>query len=439
MANPEHLLLLKQGVNAWNQYRATHRDMKPELDGVDLRGEFLSKANLTKANFIGANLSGADLRGAFLSWAKVSHANLSGADLTEANLTEADLSFSVLRRSILTGANLSKANLSNARLGKAVLEQAILEEADLRDARMLKANFTGATLIEANLKNVDLRCAILRGAFLNMADLNDAKLQHAKLEKADLDGVDLRDANLSGANLSGAFLGKSILVRTNFTDADLTGCCVYGIAAWDVNLTNTKQEQLVIGDRMEAEITVDNLEVAQFIYLLLNNQKIRRVIDTVTSKAVLILGRFTDDRKRVLDKIREELRNRGYLPILFDFEKPPGKNLTETISTLAHMAKFIIADLTDAKSVPQELQRIIPQLPSVPIQPIILASQEPYAMFESFDEYGWVLKLYKYKNDKDLLNNLDRRVILPAIKKLEENKKKREKKLRNSGSLGTAG
>ena len=36
---------------------------------------------------------------------------------------------------------------------------------------------------------------------------------------------------------------------------------------------------------------------------MLHNQKIRDVIDTITSKAVLILGRFTDERKAVLDAL----------------------------------------------------------------------------------------------------------------------------------------
>ena len=43
----------------------------------------------------------------------------------------------------------------------------------------------------------------------------------------------------------------------------------------------------------ESEVTVDDLEVAQFVYLLLHNEKVRRVIDTITSKVVLILGRFS--------------------------------------------------------------------------------------------------------------------------------------------------
>ncbi|MFN8372994.1 MAG: hypothetical protein U0694_08960 [Anaerolineae bacterium] len=82
----------------------------------------------------------------------------------------------------------------------------------------------------------------------------------------------------------------------------------FGISAWDVKLDGAIQSDLVITDVDEPEIRVDNLEVAQFIYLLLNNQKIRDVIDTITSKAVLILGRFTDERKAVLDYICEELR-----------------------------------------------------------------------------------------------------------------------------------
>jgi hypothetical protein len=53
---------------------------------------------------------------------------------------------------------------------------------------------------------------------------------------------------------------------------------------------DTRQENLIITPPGQADI--DNIKVAQFIYLLLNNKEIRDVIDTITSKAVLILGRF---------------------------------------------------------------------------------------------------------------------------------------------------
>jgi hypothetical protein len=45
---------------------------------------------------------------------------------------------------------------------------------------------------------------------------------------------------------------------------------------------------LIITPPDEPVVTVDNLEVAQFVYLLLNNEKIRDVINTIGEKGVLI-------------------------------------------------------------------------------------------------------------------------------------------------------
>ena len=160
-------------------------------------------------------------------------------------------------------------------------------------------------------------------------------------------------------------------------------------------LEGAKQRDLVITKPYEPEITVDNLEVAQFIYLLLHNEKIRDVIDTVTSKVVLILGRFTPERKAVLDALREELRGHNYLPVLFDFPETESRDLTETVSLLARMARFIIADLTNPSSIPKELEAIVPSL-AIPVQPLIESSARPFAMFKDYWKYDWVLPVYRY-------------------------------------------
>ena len=67
--------------------------------------------------------------------------------------------------------------------------------------------------------------------------------------------------------------------RTDLRRANLTGVRIWGISVWGVNLKGAKQSSLVITLDDEPTITVDNLEVAQFIYLLLHNEKIRDAID----------------------------------------------------------------------------------------------------------------------------------------------------------------
>jgi hypothetical protein len=108
------------------------------------------------------------------------------------------------------------------------------------------------------------------------------------------------------------------------------------------------------------------------------------------------------------------------LPVLFDFEKPASRDLIETVSTLAHMARFVIADITDAKSIPQVLMAIVPNMPSVPVQPLLLASQQEYGMFEHFRRYPWVLEEVLYDDQQRLLAELSEKVIAPAEAKATE-------------------
>src|SRR6266849_6658000 len=281
------------------------------------------------------------------------------------------------------------------------------------------AKLSGANLIWASLGRLDFREADFKKADLQYANLMGANLSHANFSEANLSYANLMGANLSHADLSGTKLIGANLSNANLDEAQLIGSFVYATSSWNVNLEKTTQLNLIITRQDEPPITVDNLEVAQFIYLLLNNQNIRDVIDTITSKVVLILGRFTKERKDVLDAIRDDLRKHNYSPVLFDFEKPSSRDFTETVRTLAHLARFIIADLTDPSSIPQELQAIVPDL-EVPVQPLLLDTKREYAMFVDFRKYHWVLPIYLYKDLPSLLAYLNGNIIAAAEKKVVE-------------------
>lgn len=423
MTSAEHLAILKKGVDTWNHWREENPEIQPNLsnaalDKAELAEINLNLADLSYASLRHSDLTRADLRSARLEWANLEGTALCSARLWDAkfyrnDIRKADLHDSDLRRAHMEQVDLRKSNLSRAILRdtylyNADLQGANLQAADLRSASLFGANlqrarFNQAQLNWTNLRATKLQHADLRGADLTETDLRMANLSAAKLEGAKLTGANLRSVNLSRANLSGADLSNVSLVQTKLSGANLTGCRVYGVSAWDLDLKGAIQDTLIVtAIREKNQVSVDNLEVAQFIYLLLYNQNIRGVVDTITSKAVLILGRFTPERKVILDTLAAKLREHNLLPIIFDFDKPKSRDFTETIKTLAGMSLFVIADITNPKSTPLELQAIVPDY-QIPFVPIIQEGGRPFSMFKDLGKYDWMLKpVITYKSGEIL-------------------------------------
>jgi hypothetical protein len=366
MANKEQLSILKQGVDVWNKWRDNNPD-----EYIDLTEAEISNANLSRVDLGGVNLKGALLK---------------GADLSDSNLGQADLS-----------------------------------EADLSGANLLQAELSQANLHKAKLNNANLHGAYLWGANLSEADLSRANLAFAVLMRA----------NLTKANLTNAELSAATLIHTTVSRAKVSGSSIYAINVWDLIGEFEDQKDLVISargrpgmeDAPEAEpsITVDNIKVAQFIYLILNNEEIRNAINTLTSKSVLILGRFAiPERKAILDALRNKLREYDLLPIVFDFDRPTDKDFTETIKTLAGLSYFVIADVTNPKSSPLELQATVPDY-QIPFVPIIQEGEKPFAMMVDLQKkYNWVLNTVSYDSEETLMSVVKPLIIDPAMKKRQE-------------------
>jgi uncharacterized protein YjbI with pentapeptide repeats len=380
MANQEQVEILKQGVQVWNRWRA--RDLGFQVD--------LFGANLSEADLREVNLSGADLR----------QADLWKADLWKADLSEADIS----------GASLMGASLSRAYLGGARLYGAHLFGADLSGADLREADLSGADLREANLNETDLRGALLMGA---------------NLKRANLSGADLREADLRGTSL----------IRTVIDKAKISGSLVYAINVLDLKGEFEEQKDLIISPSKTPIITVDNIKVAQFVHLILNNEEIRDVFNTLTSKSVLILGRFSiPERKSILDALRNKLREYGLLPIVFDFDRPTDKDFAETINILARLSLFVIADITNPKSSPLELQATVPDY-QIPFVPIIQAGEQPFAkMVDLQKKYNWVMDTLYYDSIETLINILKPAIIDPAIEKHNELRLIKAKESKNRSS-----
>jgi len=375
MADQMQLSILKQGVDVWDKWRRENPDIPIDLSEADLRMADLGGANLTRANLSYANLSEANLFRANLQQANLLDANLKGASLLGATLIETSL----------WGANLADSDLS------------------------------GAYVIEADFFEADLSRAIL-----GMAVLFGTKFLGANLTSANLYGANLQQADLYKANLSGANLESAVIVKTNIHDTILRNCRVYGMSVWDTKGKPADGSgNFIITPVGKPEITVGELDVAQFVYLLLDNRNIRSVLDTVGKKGVLILGRFSPERKQVLDALRDKLTTYDFVPIMFDFEGATTKDFTETVRILAGMCRFIIADITNPRSSPLELQAIVPDY-KVPFVPIIQEGEEPFSMFENLKAYPWMFDVLQYTDIDQLIAVIDKAIIRPALIKADE-------------------
>jgi uncharacterized protein YjbI with pentapeptide repeats len=364
MADEQQLEILREGVEVWNTWREEH----PDIDRPDLSFGTLPD------HLDGANFQGVDLRSVVASGSSLREANLSGASLIDTILNDSDL-----------------------------------DGADLHSAFMHATDLSNSNLRGANLSSVHGYRLSMDGANLEGANLEGACLEWSDLSCASLEGADLRRANLTCARLVG----------TNFSRALLTGATVYGVSAWGVELTDAEQRDLVVSKHDEPAITVDDLELAHFIYQILKYDSVRRILDTVTSKTVLLLGRFTPERKQILYRIRDRLREGGYSPVVFDFPGPEDRDVTETVTTLARLCRFIIADLTEPSSIPKELEAIALRH-AVPIQPLIEGNELPYSMFKDYWKYDWILEVNRYADEGALIAAFDELVMRPAEAKASE-------------------
>ena len=237
MANPEHLNLLKQGVEEWNQWREDNPRVQPDLCDAPLGGTNLielnlSNADLRRADLVNAYLMGASLISANLMAANLSEADLFGVDLREAILFGVDLREADLRETNLNEAKLRHVNLLGANLSECDLRGMDLSNSSLRDANLSECDLRGANLRDSDLGDANLSECDLRGANLSEAYLLGANLNKANLCKANLHGTNLSGFDLSGFDLRESDFSRVEVLGTNFEKSILTGACLEN---WNIN------------------------------------------------------------------------------------------------------------------------------------------------------------------------------------------------------------
>ncbi len=409
MADAGHIDLVRNRIELWNDWRRKNTRITPDFTGADLADLNLAGANLAKADLSGARLGGANLGGASLVRAKLFRADLSQADLSRASLFKANLS-----QTDLSGANLDGADVSGA----------FLVGSNLSGASLVGACLRGANLGQASLFRTKLAKAVLRDASFFKSDLTEADLSEVDLEGANLQEAVLEQTNLRGANAAKANLCFATLLRTNLQDAVLDHCAVCGTSLWEANLIGSSQRDLDIMPAQEPVISVDSLQTAQLVGLLLHHARARDVVFSITLNTVLVIGRFPEKRQAVLAAVKEGLRRDDYSPIVLDFNLPGSGDKAEIVKTLGGMSRFVVADLTEDRRIAETLDAVVHFLPSTPIQPIGQAGKEEAVLNSHYHKYRWVLPFWGFRDPEDLAARFGSEVVVPAEQKAAEIRQK---------------
>ncbi len=149
MANEEHVIKIKQGVETWNKWREDNPNIAPDLSKADIRG-----CKLQKINLINANLEETKLQYSNLFEANLEKAELSKAKLLEVNMQSANLKNANLSGAGLLESNLQFTNLENARLeGAQFNEGTIFNQTNIKGA--LLKNATGLTSAQISVSIKD--------------------------------------------------------------------------------------------------------------------------------------------------------------------------------------------------------------------------------------------------------------------------------------------
>lgn len=363
------ILKIKEGYRSWNNFRYYYK------------GEIhLTGTVITDIDFTGCNLNSVRFTDSQIINCKFFNCDLSNVKFDGCTIDSCEFS----KKGVVKRAH---DNLKIPHLPEPLYKAANLTFADFSNSTISNSTFNGCMLSEANFSNSTITNCGFYLAFCYKANFYSTEFKYCYLDYSDLT--------------------ESIFIETIFLKCNLSGSRIYGVSVWDIEIDElTLQNNLLINSKDDSVITVDNIEIGHFIYLLLNNKKIRDIIDTLTCKLVLILGRFTEERKPVLSFIKDKLRNMNYVPILFDFDKPRNRNFVETITCLAHLSKFIIADFTDSKIILEEVPHIVRTI-NIPVRPIILKGQKIPVTVSNLYGFPWFLDLYEYSSIEDIRNNFD--------------------------------
>lgn len=290
MANPEHLEILKQGVEVWNEWRIGYPEIQPDLNqakldnaefsNINLSNTSLFSAGLYASNFNGANFNGAKLRGSDATFATFIEATFIGADISWVTFIACNLSGSNLRETFCELTDFRDADLHGANLNEAILNNTVLGDTNLSGVTGLE------TCIHHGPSILDHQTLIRSGrlsiSFLRGCGLPDTLIEY--LPSLLNNPIQFYSCFISYSSKNQLFADRLY--------ADLQN---KGVRCW------LASEDLKIGERIRVGID-ESIRIHDKLMLVLSKQSVES--DWVEQEVETALARERKEKRTILFPIR---------------------------------------------------------------------------------------------------------------------------------------
>ena len=337
MANKQHLDILKQGVEVWNQWRKEHHDIHPNLSGVVLDGAHLNDVRLSFSGLSEASFRNAELRRAYFVSSDLSYVNFSSANLNEAHLDRAKLNRANLSGATLQYTKIRSADLSGANLSGADLSFANLDRTSFNNTNLHETNFSFARLRFAEFFNVDLSTArgldtIIHGGSSHLG-VQTLSRSLNKLPAAFLQGTGTPNSMLTYA-------------RSQHQNAAVYAACLLTYTSPDEDFAKQLETDLQTHGVLCKSAPYDVAD-GEISALICASVPVYDILIVVTSQHSGIGAEATGRALYCIVKDAFAREQRGFVPFLFPIhlDKPP-QHMPGTWARLLRLARHQSRDFT---------------------------------------------------------------------------------------------
>ena len=207
MANPEHVAKLKEGVEAWNDWRLFNEIEKPDLTELDF--DEIRNEQECKLEIVDGKIS-------------FEFAELQGVDFSRSVINDVSFYRSELQESTFNNVMISECSFDGAHL-----DRARFKDVNMQQTEMMTETAENIWIVNSELSECDFSVSLIKGCWFIRSNFINCKFTGTRfisglLKTCLFKGSNFKNARMIETDLTGSDFSCADLTWTRFNDVDVT-------------------------------------------------------------------------------------------------------------------------------------------------------------------------------------------------------------------------